>query len=292
MKPIKTRSTKYIEDYIQKGYAIVRNFYSQNEITEIADAAEILKIEGLKHDASFRHKNLMYLIQQDPNIGKTLRFCHWPSYSFPVFEKYRKDPRLLELLRPIIGENVKQVTNQVIWKTPGAAQTSYGFHQDARFRRPASAFRNMAESMVQTFIAIDRHTVENGCLILIEGSHALGNLNHYTRKSVFEENVSEEVLEKLGLANFPRVNVLLEPGDIAFWNPYLLHGSGPNLSTDDRRVYTNGYMTAENCDRGEWTFRNGKPVTLSEPVLVQYDDLFTRPEPHYIKGPPNPVKKV
>lgn len=51
-----------------------------------------------------------------------------------------------------------------------------------------------------------------------------------------------------------------------------------------------GYIIAEECDRGEWAFRNGIPIPLGEPILVQYDDLFTQPEPHYISGAPNPFK--
>lgn len=286
-----TRIPAYLDHYYEKGYVLIKDFYTSEEVAELQEAADDLKSEGLKHDASFRHKNLLYLIQHDPNLGKILRFCHWPSYSFPVFSKYRNDLRLMELLSPIIGDNIKQVTNQVIWKTPGAARTSYGFHQDARFRRPASAFRDMGNSYIQTFMAIDRHTTENGCIILIEGSHKLGDLDHYTNKSVFEEDVSEEVLESLGLGHLRKVEIQMDPGDIVIWNAYLLHGSGSNLSTGDRRVYTNGYMTAENCDRGEWAFRDGKPVPLGEQVLVQYDDLFTRPEPHYIQGAPHPVRE-
>lgn len=237
MNPQINSNPEYVDHYYKKGYAIIRNFYSSDEIAELAEASDLLKAEGIKHESTFRHKNLLFLIQNDPNLGKILRFCHWPSYSFPVFDKYRNDLRLLKLLKPIIGDNLKQISNQVIWKTPGAAKTSYGFHQDARFRRPASAYRNLSESMVQTFIAIDSHTTENGCLTLIEGSHVFGDLNHFTNKSVFEEDITEEVLESLGLAHLPKVEVLMEPGDIAFWNPYLLHGSGPNLSKNDRRVY-------------------------------------------------------
>lgn len=286
-----TNSIDYLDHYHGKGYAILKGFYSNDEVAELRHAADRLKSEGLKHDASFRHKNLLYLIQQDPKLGKILRFCHWPSYSFPVFAKYRNDVRLMDLLRPLLGDDIKQVTNQVIWKTPGAARTSYGFHQDARFRRPASAFRNLGDSYIQTFMAIDRHTTENGCVILIESSHELGDLDHFTDKSVFEEDVTEEVLASLGLGKLKKVEVQLDPGDLAIWNAYTLHGSGSNMSTDDRRVYTNGYMTAKNCDRGEWAFRDGQPVPLGEPVLVQYEDLFSRPEPHYIQGAPNPVRE-
>ena len=63
---------------------------------------------------------------------------------------------------------------------------------------------------------------------------------------------------------------------------FTIHGSGPNVSSTDRRLYINGYVTAENCDRGEWAFRDGAPCELGEPVLVHYDDLHKRPEPHFV----------
>jgi hypothetical protein len=50
----------------------------------------------------------------------------------------------------------------------------------------------------------------------------------------------------------------------------------------DRRFYLNGYVVAENCDRGEWAFQGGEPCPLGEPVLVHYEDLYARPEPHYV----------
>ena len=49
-------------------------------------------------------------------------------------------------------------------------------------------------------------------------------------------------------------------------------------------------MIAGNCDRGEWAFDNGQACELGEPVLVQYEDLYKRPEPHYVDGAPNPYR--
>ena len=51
----------------------------------------------------------------------------------------------------------------------------------------------------------------------------------------------------------------------------------------DRRIYLNGYVAAADCDRGEWAFRDGKPCTLGEPVLVHYDALYKRPYPHFVE---------
>ncbi len=76
----------------------------------------------------------------------------------------------------------------------------------------------------------------------------------------------------------------LEPSDLALWNLYYDPGSSPSCAPGDRRFYLNGYVRAAGCDRGEWAFRDGVPVSLGAPVTIHYEDLFARPEPHYVEG--------
>jgi hypothetical protein len=94
--------------------------------------------------------------------------------------------------------------------------------------------------------------------------------------------MSEDVLAAVGLSDEDAIDLLLEPGDLALWSPYLVHGSGKNVSSHKRRLYINGYVRAGDCDRGEWAFRGGRPVALG-PVqqLVHFEDLHERPGPHY-----------
>lgn len=92
----------------------------------------------------------------------------------------------------------------------------------------------------------------------------------------------DAALQEVSLSAEDAVDVLLEPGDLALWSPYLVHGSGTNRSDHKRRFYINGYVRASDCDRGEWAFREGRPVTLGpKPALVHFEELNLRPEPHY-----------
>ena len=281
---------KLLIDYKENGFALARKVFSQNDIDTIKFAIDEVELFAKQFHSSFRHKNQLYIIQQDEKIGRNLRFAQWPSYTWPTLEKYRTDQRILELVKPFLGNNLKQIINQIVWKHPNAAHTSYGFHQDARFRRPASAYTDLANSFVQTAIAIDPHTEENGCLLMIPGSHKLGDIDFYNKTSVIEEQPDFSSLRKLFPALKTPQAVILEPGDVAIWHPYTLHGSGQNTSKINRRTYLNGYVNAANCSLGEWAFKDGKPQQLGEPVLVQYESLYTKPEPHYISGHPFPVK--
>ena len=100
---------------------------------------------------------------------------------------------------------------------------------------------------------------------------------------VHDQKMADARLARFGLDPAQLVDVALEPGDLALWNLYTIHGSGPNCTAHDRRFYLNGYVRAEDCDRGEWTFRQGVPMRLGNPALVHYDDLFVRPDPHYVE---------
>jgi hypothetical protein len=94
--------------------------------------------------------------------------------------------------------------------------------------------------------------------------------------------MTDEPLERVGLREEDAIDLVLEPGDLALWSPYLVHGSGKNRSDHKRRLYINGYVRAEDCDRGEWAFRNGEPVPFGpEPALVHYEELRERSGPHY-----------
>lgn len=291
--PLKLNDT--MDHYTQlreQGYAIVRGVYSRADVEVIAEEMDRLKEAARRHHASHRDRNLVHVIRPHPTLGRHLRFIHWAAYISPVLERYRTDRRQLALLEPLLGNNIKQIANQTTWKTPGGDDTTFGYHQDARFRRPASAFRDLATSYVQTFFAIDPHRADNGCLKIYPGSHTMGLLNIPADRSVLDTEADNGVLEDWGLDPDKVIDIILEPGDVAMWLPHTLHASGPNLSTIDRRTYTNGYVMADKCDRGEWAFRDGEPCQLSEPVLTQYDDLYTRPEPHYIDGAIYPLKSV
>ena len=269
--------------YRAEGYAVLRGVFGADEVATLAAAFDRQWQEGMAHGASFRHGNLFYRLGKDAALGKIVRLVQWPSYADPVLESARRDPRWLPLLEPLIGRDIKQIINQLHWKPPGAAGAEFAFHQDARFRRPRAAYRNLATSYVQTGLAIDAHRAASGGMRVYPGSHRLGEKDLAGKAAVLDQAMADKRLTAAGLDPRKLVDLDLDPGDVAFWNVYTIHGSGPNATPGDRRFYLNGYVRAADCDRGEWAFRDGQPVPLGKPVLVHYEDLHKRPGPHYVE---------
>jgi ectoine hydroxylase-related dioxygenase (phytanoyl-CoA dioxygenase family) len=267
-----------LTQYWRDGYCIVRGFLSADEIAEIAEATDQLYAEGVRYGRSFRYGNLFYNVASVANGEALVRMVQWPSYHQPVLNRIRLDRRFAE----VIGRNLKQIINQVHWKAPGALG-EFAWHQDSKSRRPAQAFRNLATAYVQTGLAIDPHGPASGGLRFIPGSHSRGDLHMNCARHSLGISMNDEALRAVGLSEDDAIDLELEPGDLALWSPYLVHGSGKNRSTHKRRFYINGYVRAVDCDRGEWAFRDGRPVPFGpRAALVHYEELHERPGPHYV----------
>ena len=272
----------YVGHYRREGYAIIRGLFTPDEVRAISAAADQIHAEGVRHGRSFRHGNLFYNVADDESGAPQVRMVQWFSYHQPVLNAVRLDPRMAALLEPLLGPDLKQIINQIHWKGPGGG-SEFAWHQDAQFREPAEAFRNLADAYVQTGLAIDPHTSESGCMRFLPGSHRNGDLQLETPREVLGVALNDSVLKAAGLSPEDAVEVELDPGDVALWSPFLVHGSGVNRSDHQRRLYVNGYVRAADCDRGEWAFRGGRPVPFGpEQALVHYEALSERGEPHYV----------
>jgi ectoine hydroxylase-related dioxygenase (phytanoyl-CoA dioxygenase family) len=275
-------SSAYVADYRRDGYAIVRGLFSPAEIAAIGAAVDAVHAEGVAHGRSFRHGNLFYNVAPKEDGPPQVRMVQWMSWHQPVLNAVRLDRRLARVLEPLIGRDLKQIINQLHWKEPGS-KGDFAWHQDSRFRLPEAAYRNLGGSYVQTGLAIDPHNPGSGGMRVVPGSHRRGPLPLDTTTEVLGTAMDDAALVAAGLSPEQVVDLVLEPGDLAMWNPYLVHASGVNGAVHRRRLYINGYVSADDCDRGEWAFRNGEPVPFgAEPALVHYEALRERGEPHYV----------
>jgi len=259
----------------QLGYTIVRSVFTPDEIAEIAAAIDRIYIRATRHEDGTPeaqdhptghptgHPEVRFRTVEDPRLGRICRIATWPAYLEPALARVRIDRRMLAILEPLIGPSLKQITNQLHWKPAGAERVEFGFHQDIRFRRPLAAYRNAERSFVQTAIAVDSHRRESGAIRLYPRSHKLGDLALGGEGPVLDQALTEADLAARSLDPSELVDIELDPGDVALWGLFTVHGSGVNRANHSRRVYLNGYVTAEDCDLGTWAFREGQPCPLN-----------------------------
>ncbi|KAJ8708252.1 hypothetical protein PYW07_010377 [Mythimna separata] len=147
-----------------------------------------------------------------------------------VFITYGEHPKILSVLSQFIGDDITAVNSMFINKPPGSSR--HPPHQDL-FYFP---FRP-AEKIIGAWTAIDHVNIENGCLYAVPGSHKAKELYQHQGKTdalKMYHGVDEESIAPLD----KRVHLEMSPGDTVFLHPYLLHGSGPNVSKNYRKAIT------------------------------------------------------
>ncbi|MGF1608208.1 MAG: phytanoyl-CoA dioxygenase family protein [Kiloniellales bacterium] len=273
----------HVAQFHEQGYAVVPAVFGAAEVAALAAAFDRIHAQAMVRGRSWRDRNTFFCLADDAAAGRIVRYVQWPAWLDETLERARRDPRLLAILEPLIGRDLKQIINQMHWKPPGAAMAEFGFHQDSRSRRPRAAYRELAASYIQTAIAVDPQMAENGAMVLCPGSHRLGELPFDPERRSMDIPLDKADLLRLGVDVDRTVVLEMQLGDVALWHVHTLHGSGPNRSSIDRRLYINGYVILEHCDRGEWAFRDGVPCPLQgEPALVHYEELYTKPGPMYV----------
>lgn len=277
----------YVEQLQTDGFAIIPGFLSPGETAEISAETHRLYQEGLKHHTTYRDRNLMFEILDDPRAKRRVVLqAHWTAWISPLMERMRRTARFFEVLQPFLGDDIRQISHQIHWKPPGAKYTSYRFHQDARFRAGQLTDPSLVGSTVTTGLAIDRQTVENGALRVFPGSHRLGYLGLSDDGPIMVGQTQDEELRRAGLDVSKVVVCEMEPGDLLLWNLFTVHGSAPNVSDYDRRFMINSYVRAADSEnRGEWVFRGGVSTPLGpEPMICKYEQLYEKPGPFYIES--------
>ena len=281
--------TRVIEEAISQfrdeGYAIVRNFLPADEIKRLQDKAAELQAIALEHPVTYRHGNLVYEILPEEHFGKRYVIqAYWFAWADAYFDAFRSHPRYLQLLEPLLGNNIKQVTQQIHWKPPGARLTGYRFHQDLRFRESRSSYEDVVRDTVTMGLAIDRATPENGCLKVVPRSHTMGylGLSDNGDGQIMKGLTQDDELVQVGIDPAQVIDVVLEPGDLVVWGLMTVHGSLPNDSQNERAFAISSYVRGETSQRGEWTFKDGIPQALGEtPQLCKNEKLFDNLKPHY-----------
>jgi ectoine hydroxylase-related dioxygenase (phytanoyl-CoA dioxygenase family) len=166
----------------------------------------------------------------------------------PVFQTLATNPRLLTVVRGLIGPRVKLFRDQVLLKPPGG--------QDKPTHQDQSYFRvEPTDGLITAWIALDDATLENGCMRYVPTSH---------RHGLFEM----ELDPARPVHHLPRTSHLDLPaevmcpvpaGSVIFHHGFTLHRSGVNNTNTWRRAVIFHYAA---CDARSQTESLNQEVSL------------------------------
>jgi ectoine hydroxylase-related dioxygenase (phytanoyl-CoA dioxygenase family) len=280
-------NTQHVPELRERGYAIIRGFLDKDEVAEVRREVDKVYAEGLKHPKTYRDRNLLLDVLDDPQAGQRVVLqAHWFAWINRKLEEMRRSQKFFEVLAPLLGPDIKHMWNQIHWKHPSAKFTYYRFHQDLRFLERKDLLTKCDHSFVTTGLAVNSQGAHNGGLKLFPYSHKKGYLGLSDDRvyvMVGGEQQDEELRAK-GLDPKDVTQLEMEAGDLALWTLLTVHGSAANTGTEERILLLNSYVRGEDSPtRGEWAFRDGRSIPLGpEPEICRYEQLRERPGPFYI----------
>jgi ectoine hydroxylase-related dioxygenase (phytanoyl-CoA dioxygenase family) len=263
-----------LQQYKSQGFCLIRNVFGHNELEDMRRGCDELVAMASNLERDTHIGRTYFCLHRDANpfdarvsekeVHKgLLRRVTYPYATSAIFNKYRVANQLLNLIKGILGQNLVQIVNQVNFNHPQLG-TGWGWHQDYRFRKPG--IEDLRTNYVQSLIALDRCSPETGGLRLIPQSDQL-------QLKLDEHFDDAESFFDASKAVCPEI----EPGDVVCFNPYVIHGSTPNTSKNQRRVYINGYANGDRCTHGLPVMSQGRVIESIEGQMEYEGELNVLP---------------
>jgi phytanoyl-CoA hydroxylase len=255
-------------NFDEQGYVVARGLFDADEATFWRDHFMRLRESGA-HPGD--------VVGVDPKADDPLkrypRMIHMHRWDQVALD-WLLEPRLARSLITLLGVAPFAVQTMLYFKPPGARGQAP--HQDQYYLRVKPG------TCVAAWMALDPCNEENGCLEVVPGSQTwpvLCTIPADTTQSFTD--VTVPLPDDAAL-----VPVVMEPGDVLFFNGSLVHGSKPNKSDRFRRSLVGHYIegNARECalwyhpalrmdgstvelERGvgggacgEWVERDGRPA--------------------------------
>lgn len=154
---------------------------------------------------------------------------------------YCELPEIIKYVQTFTGKEVKAMHTMLINKPPdpGKKTSRHPLHQDLHY----FPFRP-ADRVVCSWTAMQKVNRENGCLVVLPGTHKGELLQHDYPE--WEGGVNKMYH---GVTDFdpnaPRVHLPMDTGDTVFFHPLLIHGSGMNKTKGFRKSISCHYASAD-----------------------------------------------
>lgn len=224
---MKLLTEEQLSDYERDGYIVVRNLFSGQEIDLLGQTA--------RNDNEMDKSSS----QKDDGEGNAVRLALWNHPGDGIYGMFARCRKMVNRVEEILREEVYHYHSKMILKDAKVGG-AWAWHQDYGYwYQNGVLFPNLCSVM----IAVDKATIENGCMQVIRGSHKLGRVNHVLSGEQAGADMErvEEAKKRMDL-----VHVTMDPGDALFFHSNTLHASDANESDHPRWAMICCYNAASN----------------------------------------------
>ena len=215
------------DSWNENGFILIPNFYPKSKCEEINQTVIDIVRSMVDNSEEFNHayiddghigiremKPPIKIENIEDEMSKVFRL-----HQKGIFNEFIKREDLLDMLQDILGENIDCFLSQFIFKNPGA--WGQPWHQDSSY------FPFDRAPQVGAWLATSPATEENGCLVILPGSHKEPLHEHLPDDRPGSNYGYTEIKDHDFLKETP---LLLQTGDLLLFHSFLMHKSFNNKS--------------------------------------------------------------
>ena len=218
-----------IEAFDRDGYLVVENVLTGVELAELRRVTD----EFIERSRNITSNDATFDLEPGHSAASpSLRRLKHPITKHPVYAKYARHDRILDIVECLLGPNLRFHNNKLNMKDPGHG-SAVEWHQDWAF------YPHTNDDLLEVGIALSDMTEENGALMVIPGSHKGKTWDHH-QDGFFVGGVTEPTFRPDGA-----VSVTVKAGGITLHHVRMLHGSKPNRSAKPRRMFFIGFCATD-----------------------------------------------
>lgn len=265
-----------IADYHEKGYLGIENVFNAAEVKQLQQVTD----EFVEWSRGVEEDDAIFELEpgHTPQMPKVRRVRN-PVGQDPVYDQALRNERVLDIVAQLIGPEIRTNGNKLNMKLSEMG-SPVEWHQDWAF------YPHTNDDLLAVGVCIDDMDEENGCLMVVPGSHKSKIYDHH-QDGYFVGAVTEAYFDVSAA-----VRVELKAGGISIHHVRALHGSLPNTSDKPRRLMLFQYCAADAFPiGGDWDQFNssllrGEPVwePRLEKVPMRYTLAQTRAQPGHLRA--------
>lgn len=243
-----------VEFYQTQGYLIVENVLRADEV----DTARAIVDDFVEASRLVTEQNRHFDLEPGHTAeNPKVRRMSSPVTYHPFFDELMRDPRVLDMLSPLIGHAIRAQGNKLNMKPPEVG-SAVEWHQDF------AHYPHTNDDLCAVGIALEDATEENGCMMVVPGSHKGPILDHH-QDGVFIGAISPR-RDHIDLSS--AVPLVLSAGSLSIHHARTLHGSAQNTSLHGRRLLLYQYAAVDAWPLGgvsDWSAFNAN-ILRGEPT--------------------------
>lgn len=224
-------SPEQIDRYRRDGFLVVPDVLSPDEIADLRRVTDTL-VEGAR--AVTTHNAVYDLEPSHRPDAPRVRRIKQPHKVDPVYDAVMRHPRIVAILRDLIGPAIRWDESKLNMKSPGYG-AAVEWHQDWAF------YPQTNDDLCAVGVMMDDCALENGPLLIVPGSH---------RGPVYDHHVDGHFAGAMDPAKCDidfasAVPCLGTAGSISIHHVRAVHGSAVNTSVKPRRLLLYQYCAAD-----------------------------------------------